>query len=81
MKVNITKGDKMAATYMTDQELEQFQISTIKEITRAMFRAFDRGAANHAFWLCEKLTDAEAVLVKKFGWDWDDVENLEISFY
>lgn len=71
----------MAAYYMTDEELEQFFISNIKETANAMSNALDRNDGSCFFFLSEKLSNSQEILVNRFGWSWEDVEALELSAY
>lgn len=67
----------MAATYMTDTEREQFYISNI--------RMYARIIATNPFTNCakavEQLSDNQERLVNEFGYDWEQVEAIEIEAY
>lgn len=63
----------MAATYMTKAEYEAFCIANVKKWATAY-------AKNHRPSYAEALSNAQEQLVK-CGWDWEDVEALEIAAY
>lgn len=62
---------------MTRTELEQFYISNIRMYARIIARNpieyYDRAV--------ELLSKDQERLVNEFGWDWEQVEQLEISAY
>lgn len=67
----------MAATYMTNKELEQFYLGNI--------RMYSKIIATNPFTCCAKaveaLSDNQERLVNEFGYDWDEVEEMEITAY
>lgn len=62
---------------MNSTELENFYIANVKMYARII--------ATNPFTHCakavEQLSDNQERLVKEFGWDWGQVESLEIEAY